>query len=83
VTIHNDQGIERLGAAIVTDADGAVVATVVGMTGESGDFSEWPSELGKGPPVADAIKSGDTTVLLVGYDERIMELAAEWESALD
>lgn len=72
VTIHEEEGIEALGATVVVH-DGSVVGTLVGGVGVS-DLTEWADDFAGEPNVAAAaMTSGETSAFVVGDDQRAVD----------
>ena len=85
VTIHEEENIEALGAAIILRDGGAVVGTVVGAIAETGQLSRWPSRLkGMDETVAAAgFTKNDVDVLVVGHDdEQVSRFVRAWRASI-
>ena len=83
VTIHGEEGIEALGAAVVV-YEGRVVGTMVGGTGVP-DLTEWADELAEEPnAAAAAMTAGETSAFIVGDDQgRLDAFVDAWRKNLE
>lgn len=89
VTIHEEKGLEALGASIVVADDGTtLIGTAIAGLGRRRGYGSWPARLDRkhwnaeaGGAAAGFTEAG-TDVLVVGHDESaVRKLSAAWERA--